>query len=214
MADHGGREKGARRLSAVRIEQMLAPFVGAGGRDGAGAGEVGGQQDPVRRQRMLDADPPRLPRRRLPVHADVAAGVDHRRRQTRPSELVQSALHRPALDETGRVDAAGHRPGIEPAVRGLASPAAQLQHFGDLGRRFLEPDLTPAQPAHRALRLPGAEHVVDPVQLGLRAPAGLFEAQARALAVSRRVPRALHPDAERDHRSHYSLLPVAHWVLP
>ena len=85
-------------------------------------------------QRVLDPDPPGPAGRRPPVHGDVASGVDHRRRRAGPLELVQRALGRPALDEARRVDAAGHRPRVEPAVRRDAGAAAELQHVRDLGR--------------------------------------------------------------------------------
>ena len=207
--------------AGARVHDVLPALVGARSGDRAGPRQVGGQEDPVPRQGVLDAYSPGLAGRRPSVHGDVASGVDHRRRRPGRLDDGQGSLRGPAFDEPRRVHAARQGPRVEPAVRSFACATAELEDLGHLRRRVLHADLAAPQPADRALRLPGAEHVVHPAELGLGARDRVVDAPAcltllllGGAGVSRRVPRALLPEAERDHRSHYLLLPVAHCPLP
>ena len=215
-------------LAGVRVDEVPAALVGPGCRDGAGAVHLDHEQQPVLRQRVADADPPGLAGLGTPVGGDVAAGVDHRGRHAGLPELVERPLDGPALDQARRVHAAGHAPRVEPAVRSVSRPAAELEHLGDLRRRRVQLDLAAPQPAHRAVGLPRAEHVVDPAEsrlgalqcgLGCGGGRGVFRRGHRLLGPYSRLIRRRAvscrclPDQERHYRSH-CLLRSLHWVLP
>ena len=90
-------------------------------------------------------------------------------------------------------------PGVEPAARGGARPAAEIKDLGHLGRRGVELYLAAPQAAHGAVRLPGAEHVVDVVQHRDRALEGGGEGFVRRRPIrGGRAPAAAGTPAAAD----------------
>lgn len=73
-------------------------------------------------------------------------------------------LSGPTLNETGGIEPAGHGPRIEPTPRKTTSFLAQLHYESHIVRSFVETHEACPVAAHRALRLPGAEDIVQLVE--------------------------------------------------
>jgi hypothetical protein len=191
--DHAGRGRARGRASGAGINQVLAPLVGPGRRDGPGQLDHLGQA--IGRKRVGDADPERPAGTGAAGAGDIAGRVDQHAAQAAGAERGEGTLRGPALDVAGRVEPTGHGPRVEPAPGPIAGHRAALEHFGQLGGGLRAGDLAPAQPADRAIRPPGAEDLVGPVQDGHR---------VGQLAVQHVVGRARHGIDVDDHdRAHH-----------
>src|SRR5579859_4652572 len=145
-----------------RVDQVRAALVRAGGGHRGRGLDHAGQR--VRPPWVPDAHPPAFPVPRCPEHRHVPAAVDKRTGQPRAAQLVQGPLRGPALDQASGVESARHRPRVEPAAGRLLGSLARAQHLGELRRHLAEGGLAAAEPAHRAGRVPGAEHRIALVQ--------------------------------------------------
>src|SRR6185369_2812995 len=107
-----------------------------------------------------DADAPGPVVRPGSAYPDVAAGIDEVIVNAGGAQPIRCLLHRPALDQTGRVQhAAGI--GVEIAVGGGAEFLAAVQDVTSVVGRGVDPQLATAQAGHLAVRLVGAEPRVD-----------------------------------------------------
>ena len=160
---------------------MCAPaLVFAGRRDGHVLDrEHGRERD--RGRRGGGCRPAAPVRRGASPGDDVAAGVDAEGSRPRGGEPLRRAGDRPALDEAGRVEAAGGAHGEEAARRALERQAAR-EHLVDLGAALGEGELAAVEPADVAVVAVGAEDRVDlaqPVEGRLDvAPSGSREVDA------------------------------------
>ena len=150
----------------MRVDDVLAAEVGAGGREREVV-RLDDGRDQIGLPRVLDAGAPRALGERSAAHADVAAGVDRVVPQAVPVEQLAAAVDRPALDETGRVDA---RQRLEARVEVTAGLLAQLVATGEDGPHVAmalgDRELAAVQAADLAARLVRREALVDLAEPG------------------------------------------------
>jgi len=126
----------------------------------------------------------------------VAGTVDRSGRHPGLPEVGAGGRCGPPLHHPGRVYTTRGRPRVEPSPRGLPKYPAAVEDGRDVGPLGLC-QLSPADAAHRAVRLPGAENPVDLFQTGRGGSQGLVE---RATIVgSRLAPGEAEHGAHRFH---------------
>jgi hypothetical protein len=208
---HTGRADPNRRAARVRIDQVAAPLVAARGGDRPGERDDLGQ--PARCGGIADTDPERAAGPRIAEAGDVTSRVHHRPADARIGERGERPLGRPPFHIAGRVHPAGHRPRVEPAARELPRGRAAPQDVGHLSRSLGQGDLPGPQSADRAIRLPGAEHLVGALEDG----PGPDELPADLVDLGRGdIPRGVHVDGH--DRAHHVLQVMnrtseGHWKL-
>src|SRR5215469_8801598 len=167
---------------------MAAALVGTGCRDARGQLDNLGQ--PSRVIRIGDPDPERRPGWLGAESSDVAGRIDQRARDGQNCQFGKGALRSPAFDVAGRVEPAWHRPRIEPAAGQLTRSHAIGEYGRHLWRRVGCADLAAAQATHRAVRMPGAEHLVSSLE---------YSWSSREI---QRPGSAQGIDVDGDHRAH------------
>ena len=172
---------------------MLAALVGTGRRDGELARlDDGG--DSVTGERVLDPDPPGVGGEGAASEPDVAARVDRVVRQPGRLEDVRRPVDRPALHEPGRVEPAARLGAmVEVAARlGGEAPRSGRGSRGPAGARRSGASSPRVEAADLAVRLEGAERLVDP-------------AEPREDVVERLRRDAVVADVHDDRHSHHVL---------
>ncbi len=171
--DHGDGQRVRDRAPAVGVDEVPAAPRGARGRDPAPGQRQHGEH-PGRVGRVLDADPPRQ-RVGPGADGDVAARVDADVAAEAGREVLGGTLHRPALDQPGRVEAAPPGQRLPGQVERVERPAgqdagrlAQRDHLGHQRVRVLDAQLAAVDPADLAVRPVGREQHVDGPQLVVR----------------------------------------------
>ena len=160
--DGDGEQPRATGLAGAGVEDVCAagrasrtwrrrPRAVRGSR-GVGSGRGGPRCRPSRRGCRRGCSRARCRRRRR----------EHVVRRQRAPQQLAGPLHRPALDQSGRLEQplaarAVGQPAVEPALGTVAGLLAQPRHLADVRGGVGDGELAAADPADDAVRLPGAE---------------------------------------------------------